>query len=82
MVINPLQIEAVCRRDLLLDLEGERELVEIVIWPMPVLRTIGLLQGIAAVRLKAELGCVLQPVAVAEIFRARNQAKAVALEEF
>src|SRR4051812_21394587 len=75
VVIRDAQIRGVLRRELLLEAYDSRELFEIVVGTQAVVRMVKSFHGITAVAVKAVLRRTLQPLAVAQIFRARREPK-------
>ncbi len=80
-IIDGLEVGAIVRCYSLLQLERDGQLIQIVVQPIAIKRAIEDLRGVGHVVVDTVLRGSLCPITPALIFRARNQAHAVALEK-
>src|SRR2546425_3788195 len=80
-VIDGLQINAVPRRELLLERGRKNPFFEVIIRPLAWIGAVKGFQGVAAVAKSSILRARLRPGAAAQVFGAGDYAEAVALEE-
>ena len=76
-----LEEQTILRGDLLFEAEGEIELFEIVVRSLTVLFPIRRVERIAARPVHAVVRSTLHPVAIVGVFRAREEAEPVPVEE-
>ncbi|HEY5504160.1 MAG TPA: hypothetical protein VIK28_03310 [Sedimentisphaerales bacterium] len=80
-VLLDLQINGVLRRELSFERQGQLSLFQVIVHPLAGVGTVESLHVIAEIFEHAELRARLRPSPATQIFRARNDPKAIALEQ-